>query len=97
MITCMIVENGVRKQAGLCLECAEELGIDLKQTMMDQLSAAGIDPNDPESINNAFSGLMEQLSGQSGDGEVSAPEGEENTGIDFDKLFGGMKKPKEED
>ena len=97
MITCMIVENGVRKQAGLCLECAEELGIDLKQTMMDQLSAAGIDPNDPESINNAFSGLMEQLSGQSGDGDVSAPEGEENTGIDFDKLFGGMKKPKEED
>ena len=97
MITCMIVENGVRKQAGLCLECAEELGIDLKQTMMDQLSAAGIDPNDPDSINNAVNGLMEQLAAQSGEGDAVTPDGDEGTSIDFDKLFGAMKKPKNED
>ncbi len=90
----MIVENGVRKQAGLCLECAEELGIDLKKTMIDQLSAIGIDPSDPESMNNAFNGLLEQLGGQMG-GNIEPvapsemPEGSQN--IDFDKLFGPMK------
>ena len=97
MITCMIVENGVRKQAGLCLECAEELGIDLKQTMMDQLSAAGIDPNDPESINNAFNGIMESLGVQNNSGEIEPSDGEEHTNIDFDKLFGGIKMSKGEE
>lgn len=87
----MIVENGVRKQAGLCLECAEELGIDLKKTMMDQLSAIGIDPSDPESMNNAFNGLMEQLGVQSNESNIEPVNPSEHQNIDFDKLFGNMK------
>ena len=90
----MIIENGVKKQAGLCLQCAEELGIDLKKAMMDQLSAIGIDPNDPQSLENAYEGMLEQLGaitngGESGNIEPVSPD--ENNKIDFDKLFSGLK------
>ncbi len=101
VISCMIVENGVRKQAGLCLECAEELGIDLKKTMMDNLAAIGIDPSDPESMNNAFNGLLEQLGAQSEGGNIEPVDPnelpEEAQKIDFEKLFGGMAKKKPSD
>ncbi|MBE6670174.1 MAG: ATP-dependent Clp protease ATP-binding subunit [Ruminococcaceae bacterium] len=94
VVSCMIIENGVKKQAGLCLQCAEELGIDLKKAMMDQLSAIGIDPNDPQSLENAYEGMLEQLGaitngGESGNIEPVSPD--ENNKIDFDKLFSGLK------
>ena len=94
VVSCMIIENGVKKQAGLCLQCAEELGIDLKKAMMDQLSAIGIDPNDPQSLENAYEGMLEQLGsitngGEGGNIEPVSPD--EKNNIDFDKLFSGLK------
>ncbi len=92
----MIVENGERKQAGLCFECASELGIDLKKTMMDNLAMFGIDPEDPDSMNNALNGLMESLGAISSEGNIEPVDPNElsNEGqkIDFEKLFGGMPK-----
>ncbi len=96
VVSCMIVENGERKQAGLCFECASELGIDLKKTMMDNLAMFGIDPEDPDSMNNALNGLMESLGAISSEGNIEPVDPNElsNEGqkIDFEKLFGGMPK-----
>lgn len=101
VVSCMIIENGVRKQAGLCLQCAEELGIDLKKAMMDQLSAFGIDPNDPQSLENAYDGMMEQLGAVQGEGEggnIEPVDPSDPEKIDFDKIFSGLPhKPKNDD
>ncbi len=99
MVSCMIIENGVRKQAGLCFQCAEELGIDLKKAMFDQLSALGIDPNDPQSIENAYEGMMEQLgASDNGGGNIEPVSPNDNSGnIDFDKLFSGLTQHKHND
>ena len=94
VISCMIIENGVRKQATLCIECAEELGIDLKQATMDQLSTLGIDPNDPESLENAFNGMMEQFGSMlsnNGGGNIEPVDPQNGSPIDFDKLFSGLR------
>ncbi len=90
----MIIENGVRKQATLCVECAEELGIDLKQATMDQLSTLGIDPNDPESLENAFNGMMEQFGSMlsnNGGGNIEPVDPQNENPIDFDKIFSNFR------
>jgi len=100
VVSCMIIENGVKKQAGLCLQCAEELGIDLKKAMMDQLSAIGIDPNDPQSLENAYEGMLEQLGAMSNNnegGNIEPVSPDDNNKIDFDKIFSGLPKKQPED
>ena len=70
MIFVTKVENGEQKSEGLCLKCAQELGIKVPDAALDQLNSMieqmGITP---EEFEQAQSELLNALGGQNRDGE----------------------------
>ena len=77
-------ENGDRKTEGLCLRCANELGLPTDQMMGNVMNKLGISPDQLQNMEEEISGLLQNadLPSNQDDGEDGgAP------AIDFPKLF----------
>ena len=78
------VENGERKTEGLCVKCAQELGMPTDQLMGNVIGKLGITPEQLESMEGEISGLLQNM------GLPSDNDDNEDGGapaIDFPKLF----------
>ncbi len=77
------VENGQRKTEGLCIRCANELGLPTEQMMGNVMGKLGITPDQMENLEEEINGLMQG-------GVPSDNDDNEDGGapaIDFPKLF----------
>ena len=77
------VENGQRKTEGLCIRCANELGLPTEQMMGNVMGKLGITPDQMENLEQEINGLIQG-------GVPSDNDDNEDGGapaIDFPKLF----------
>ena len=77
------VENGQRRTEGLCIRCANELGLPTEQMMGNVMGQLGITPDQLENLGEELTGLMQR-------GVPSDNDDMEDGGapaIDFPKLF----------
>ena len=75
------MENGKRTNEGVCMKCAQELGLPLENLLGDYMNKMGISP---DQLAEMEEDVNEMLSGIEDDPEGGAP------AIDFKKLFGNM-------
>ena len=78
------VENGERKTEGLCIRCANELGIPTDQLMGNVMGKLGITPDQLENMEAEIGGMLEKMdlpSDNDDNEDGGAP------AIDFPKLF----------
>ena len=78
------VENGERKTEGLCIRCANEMGLPTEQMMGNVMGKLGITPDQLESMEDEVNGLLQNMnlpSDNDDNEDGGAP------AIDFPKLF----------
>lgn len=92
------LENGEKKNEGVCITCAKEIGLPLDNMLGDMMNKFGISSEDLEGMEDEVAKMMEEgedlpvmaddeNDGDDGDDEARAP------AIDLQKLFGRGNKP----
>ena len=88
------LENGEKKNEGVCITCAKELGLPLDNMLGDMMSKLGISSDELAGMEDDMAKMMEDggnlpdIMGEDvGDDEATTP------AIDLQKLFGGNNKP----
>ena len=84
------LENGEKKNEGICITCAKELGLPLDNMLGDMMNKLGISSEELAGMEDDMAKLMEDggnlpamMEGDSNDDEATTP------AIDLQKLFGG--------
>ena len=79
--------NGKRINEGVCMKCAQEMGLPLGNLLGDYMNKMGVSP---EQLVEMEDGIADMLENGEADPEGGAP------AIDFQKLFGGMPSSEEQ-
>lgn len=88
------LENGEKKNEGVCITCAKELGLPLDNVLGDMMNKLGISSDELEGMEDEMAKMVEN----GGDlpmmmEDEDDPDGEATTpAIDLQKLFGGSEK-----
>ena len=84
------LENGEKKNEGVCITCAKELGLPLDNMLGDMMNKLGISSEELAGMEDDMAKMMEEggnlpamMEGDSNDDEATTP------AIDLQKLFGG--------
>ena len=84
------LENGEKKNEGICITCAKELGLPLDNMLGDMMNKLGISSEELAGMEDDMAKMMEDggnlpamMEGDSNDDEATTP------AIDLQKLFGG--------
>ena len=84
------LENGEKKNEGVCITCAKELGLPLDNMLGDMMNKLGISSEELAGMEDDMAKMMEEggnlpamMEGDSNDEEATTP------AIDLQKLFGG--------
>ena len=81
------LEDGKRINDGVCMKCAQEMGLPLGNLLGDYMNKMGVSP---EQLVEMEDGIADMLENGETDPEGGAP------AIDFQKLFGGMPSSEEQ-
>ncbi|MBE6554800.1 MAG: ATP-dependent Clp protease ATP-binding subunit [Ruminococcaceae bacterium] len=79
------VENGERKTEGLCIKCANELGLPTEQMMGNVMGKLGISPEQLAGMEEELNGLLQENGGLPSDTDDNEDGGA--PAIDFPKIF----------
>ena len=86
------IENGEKKNEGVCLSCAKELGLPLENMLGDMMGKLGISGEDLASMEEDMARLMEggELPMMNDDGDIDRDPDDDGgaPAIDLKKLFG---------
>ena len=83
------LENGEKKNEGVCITCAKELGLPLDNMLGDMMNKLGISSDELAGMEDDMAKMMEEgnlpaiMEGEGDDDEATTP------AIDLQKLFGG--------
>ena len=83
------LENGEKKNEGVCITCAKELGLPLDNMLGDMMNKLGISSDELANMEDDMAKMMEEgnlpaiMEGDGDDDEATVP------AIDLQKLFGG--------